>query len=64
MDGFKFDLKTTVTDELTGLVGVVIARADYLNGEAMYLIQKVGLNKDGEMAAAQWIDAQRIKFAG
>lgn len=46
-------------DEITGFEGVVIARAEYLNGCISYHIQPEEL-KDGSPIEAQWFDEQRL----
>ncbi len=45
---FKFAIGEKVRDKITGFIGVVVARADFLSTEAHFSIQCQELNKDGK----------------
>lgn len=36
---FKYNLSDTVKDIVTGFSGIITARAEYLNGESLYLLE-------------------------
>lgn len=36
---FKYNLSDIVKDNVTGFSGVITARAEYLNGEPLYLLE-------------------------
>lgn len=52
-------LGSEVKDEMTGLKGIAVGRAEYLYGCATIWVQPKGLN-NGEKKEAVWIDEQRI----
>lgn len=57
---FKFELGAKARCIVTGLEGIIIGRAQYLNGCKQYGIkQKVG--KDGKVPEAHWIDEAQLK---
>jgi len=47
-------------DKVTGFEGIVMARAEYLNGCITLLVQPKGLSRDGSLKVAYWIDEQRL----
>jgi hypothetical protein len=49
-----------VTDRITGFSGVVVGRAEYLNGCISCNVQPEGLQTSGEPIEAQWFDEQRL----
>lgn len=57
-------LRDTVSDTITGLEGVVIARCEYLNGCVQFEVQPKGINKDGEPFKPQWIDEGQLEIIG
>ena len=58
---FKFELGDEVSDMVTGLVGVIVARSEYLNGCKQYCL-KVQKLKDGKPIEGEWIDQQQLKL--
>jgi hypothetical protein len=60
MEDFKFSMKEPVTDTITGFKGVVIARADYLDGNRIYKVQPKADGQDNVMHDAKWIDEIRL----
>lgn len=56
---FKFELGTTLKDELSGFTGVVTGRADYLTGCNTYcLLPKI--KESGEYPDSKWLDEGRL----
>lgn len=51
----------TATDKVTGLTGVVTARAEFIYGPVRYEVTPQKLHK-GQPAASQWHDADRWAF--
>ena len=51
-----------VRDSITGFGGIVIARAEYLNGCISLQVEATKL-KDGEPIEAHWFDEQRLTNA-
>ena len=49
-----------VKDSITGFKGVVIARAEYLNGCITLKVQPPKLKEDGSPIEADWFDEQRL----
>lgn len=60
MATFKFQLGQRVKDIVTGFTGIIIGRLEYLNGCIQYGI-KPGLDKDGKILEASWIDQAQIE---
>lgn len=56
---FKFDLRDTVKDEITGFTGVVIGRTEWLNGCIRYIVQSTKL-KDGKITDGENIDEDQL----
>lgn len=54
---FKYNLSDTVKDIITGFSGVITARAEYLNGESIYLLEAVVGNKP----VIEWFPEGRLK---
>ena len=52
-------LGNKVKDNITGFAGVVVARAEYLNGCISIQVQSTKL-KDGLPLEAEWFDEQRL----
>lgn len=48
-----------VKDEVTGFVGIVIAKSEYLNGCIRYAVQ-APMNKEGKVEEAEWIDGEQL----
>jgi len=57
----KISLGDKVRDTITGFEGRVTGRAEYISGCIQYAVTPP-VNKDGEMADANWIDEQRIEI--
>ena len=57
---FKFELGARCVDRVTGYVGQVVSRADYVGGVNRYGIQGV-LNEDGSVPTEQWVDEGRLE---
>lgn len=49
-----------VKDSITGFDGIVVARAEYLNGCVLLQVEPTKLNKDGSAMKAVWFDEQRL----
>ena len=49
---------TKVKDSITGFEGIVIARAEYMNGCRQVLV--VAKSRDGAAPVSEWIDEQRV----
>lgn len=47
-------------DKVTGMTGVLIARAQHLNGCERWLLQPI-LDKDGKMLEAYWFDEVQLE---
>jgi len=58
---FKFQIGEILKDEITGFVGVVMARSDYYTGCLQYGLQSRKLNEKGTTADWEWIDEIRLK---
>lgn len=56
---FKFKNGDKVKDIVSGLIGVVIAYAEYLNGCKQYAVKSQNL-KDGRPRDADWIDEGQL----
>lgn len=52
-------LGSKVTDSITGLTGIAIARCEYLNGCISVQVQPQE-TKDGEPVRPAWLDEQRL----
>jgi len=52
-------LGTIVTDRITGLTGMAVARIEYLNGCISVCVQPKEL-KDGKPVRTSWIDEQQL----
>ena len=57
---FEIALGATVEDKITGFRGVVMRRAEYLNGCIKYAVQSTELH-DGKPLGWEWFDAQEIR---
>ena len=60
---FAIERGVTVRDQITGLEGVVVARAQWLNGCIRYAIQPVQLD-GGKMMDEVWLDEGRVDVVG
>lgn len=54
---FKYNLSDTVKDIVTGFSGVITARAEYLNGESIYLLEAKVDNKP----VVEWFPEGRLE---
>lgn len=62
MKSFKFELDRRARDRITGLEGVITARAEYLGGENCYQIEgKVTDTSRG--APTEWVYESRVELA-
>lgn len=57
---FKFNLRDSVKDQVTGFAGVITARTEYLNGCLQYCVKPTKLKKDGTMTEGEWFDEQQL----
>lgn len=55
----KIGLGSTVKDRITGLKGVVMARAEYLTGCVHVAILATKVDKEGKVPEYEWIDETR-----
>ena len=60
MNEFLHELDKTVTDQVTGFRGTIVARAQYVSQENNYLVQPKCIDPK-EMPAAVWIDENRLQ---
>ena len=56
----KINLKDKVEDTVTDFKGTVIARCVYMNGCVRCQIQPKGLDKEGKIIEAVWIDEEQL----
>lgn len=61
LDPPKFYLGATVTDEVTGLVGVADARIEYLDGTTQYRVQPP-VDPSGGFREGVFIDQKRLDY--
>ena len=54
---FKYNLSDIVKDNITDFSGVITARAEYLNGESIYLLEAKVDNKP----VVEWFPKGRLK---
>lgn len=59
----EIKLGSKVRCKVTGWEGIAIGRLEYLNGCVQYGV-KPGLDKDGKMRDAQYIDSQQLEVIG
>ena len=57
---FKFENGDLLEDNVTGLTGVVMVRAEYSTGCHHYGILPQELNKDGAIHDWHWLDSSRL----
>lgn len=60
MNGFKFELGTKARDKVTGYVGIIIGRAEWLYGCRRYSLQSQEM-KDGKPVGALALDEDAIE---
>lgn len=56
------ELGTRAKDKITGFMGMITARTEYLNGCKRYLVQPEKLKKDGGTADAEWVDEEQLEI--
>ena len=56
---FHFELGDQVRDRVTGLVGVITARSEFLNGCMQYCLKQQKLLQ-GKPVEGEWIDGQQL----
>ena len=54
-------LRDKVKDSITGFEGIVVCRAEYLDGCIRVLVQPSTLTSDGAMLKALWIDESQLE---
>mgnify|MGYP001560420616 CR=1 FL=1 len=59
-DAFRHPLGARVKDRVTGLIGIVLSRAEHLFGCARYWVQPQEL-KDGKPVDGMWIDEDALE---
>ena len=57
---FKFELGDLLKDRVTGLVGVAIARIEYLNGCRQYCLKPQKLDDKGVPLEGQYFDEGQL----
>lgn len=57
---FKWDNGDLLRDEVTGLEGIVMVRAEYSTGCHHYGLLPRTLNEKGEVKEWHWLDASRL----
>ena len=63
MEKFKFELGCKVTDNITGFMGTVVARADYLHSSNSYRVQPDNHDLPAdEIKKAEWLDEGRLSL--
>ena len=56
---WMFELGTKVTDEITGFMGIITARVEYINGCRQYgVVPRV--DKDGKSQDVEYFDEERL----
>lgn len=60
MSAFTVELGTVGRDRISGLTGVVYARAEYLYGEPQVMLVPKGVN-DGAPIIGTWLPAARVE---
>ena len=55
-----FELGSSVQDTITGFSGIVVARAEWLNGCTRIAVQSLVLN-DGKPLPEEWIDERQLR---
>ncbi len=64
MNKFKFELGERVKDVVTGFVGVIMSRAEFLTGCAQYGVTSTKLDKDGKRHEWEYFDENRLVLFG
>jgi len=57
----KIPLGSTAKDTITGMVGVCVARSEYLHGCVQICLKPVKLDKDGLPKKGQWFDEPQVE---
>jgi len=57
----KVELGDMVCDNITGFMGVVVGKAEYLTGCDQFVIQPKCYEDDGKYPEANWFDVGRLK---
>ena len=58
---FDFKMGQHVRDEVTGYMGTIVARCQYMAASSRYQVQANGLAADGAMVKAYWFDEGRLE---
>lgn len=58
----KFKLGEVLRDKITGYIGVVMGRTEYMTGCTHYGLLSPELTKDGKIAEYEWIDESRLEL--
>ena len=61
---FKFLLGESVREKITGLEGIILARAEYATGCRHYGIQQRMITSEGKIPDYEWIDESRLESLG
>lgn len=56
----NFCLGSKVRDTVTGLVGIITGRVEWLNGCKRYAVQPP-VDKDGKVPKVEWVDVQQAE---
>jgi len=60
-DDFQFELGQEVKDKITGFIGVVTGRCQFLTGCNRYDVRSRKLDKDGIPMKDQWFDEHQME---
>ncbi|MCK5061776.1 hypothetical protein KAR28_04445 [Candidatus Parcubacteria bacterium] len=60
----EIKLGQKVKDNVSGLVGIAVARLDYLNGCCQLAVKPDKLDKEGSTIEAEYIDIQQLEVVG
>lgn len=58
----EIQLGDRVKDRISGLVGIVTAKSEYMNGCRRFGVQPEKLTKDGAVAADTWFDEPQLQL--
>lgn len=56
---FEFQLGLQAEDKVSGFIGILTARAEYLTGQKLYLAEPP-VDKKGRMQESQWLNETEI----
>lgn len=59
----KFKLGAKVKDKVSGIEGIAVARAEFINGCVKYVVQPP-VDKDGKWVEDRWFDEESLEQIG